>query len=121
MVGAPPGQIGTAALGPLLQPVSSADSTSRCPATCGTALDLLLNTGVVYPLMRALHGRRVRCQFGVDFAFSNRLFAGPLQAATPARLGTGQVVRQRGRVRGAADVPVESSGCRCRRRRKAWM
>jgi len=90
LVGAPPEQIGEASLGPLLRPVLDLGIDLALPCYVRHRFDLLINTGIVYPLMRALHGRRVRCQIGVDFAFSERLFAGPLQTATPARFGRAQ-------------------------------
>lgn len=46
----------------------------------------LLNTGLVYPLTRALYGRRVEGQLGIDFGFSPRA----LVALGAARSGSGQ-------------------------------
>jgi hypothetical protein len=38
-------------------------------------LEGLINTGLVYPLTRALYGRRVEGQLGIDFGFSPRALA----------------------------------------------
>ncbi len=38
-------------------------------------LDGLINSGIVYPLTRALYGKRVDGQLGIDFGFSPRLLA----------------------------------------------
>jgi len=39
------------------------------------ALDGLINSGIVYPLTRALYGQRVGGQLGLDFGFSRRMLS----------------------------------------------
>ncbi len=47
----------------------------------------LINRGIIYPLVRALYGRRVRNPFGPDFCLSARLFERvPAATGQPARV-----------------------------------
>jgi hypothetical protein len=50
-------------------------------------LDGLINSGVVYPLTRALYGRRVDGQLGLDFGLSRRMLDGLSQSAGAQRPG----------------------------------
>lgn len=47
----------------------------------------LLNTGIVYPLTRALYGRRADGQLGVDFGFSTRFLSALAEQPTGAAAG----------------------------------
>jgi hypothetical protein len=49
--------------------------------------DGLLNTGIVYPMTRALYGRHVDGQLGVDFGFSSRCLAALAERPTGAAAG----------------------------------
>ncbi|MGH9176494.1 MAG: hypothetical protein ACRD1H_19140, partial [Vicinamibacterales bacterium] len=56
----------------LLQPVLVSDHDLVMPRYAMQTFDGLINTGIVYPFTRALYGKRVRGQIGVDFGFSSR-------------------------------------------------
>ncbi|MEO8070008.1 MAG: hypothetical protein ABI652_01290 [Acidobacteriota bacterium] len=57
----------------LLTPLVDDDIDLVCATYPRHRFDGLINSGVVYPLTRALYGRRVDGQLGVDFGFSTRL------------------------------------------------
>jgi hypothetical protein len=57
-------------LGLLLQPILDADFDFVCPAYQRGRLDGMLNTAIVYPMTRALFGRRVRQPTGWEAAIS---------------------------------------------------
>src|SRR3984893_5062013 len=57
-------------LGLLLQPILDADFDFVCPAYRRGRLDGMLNTAIVYPMTRALFGRRLRQPTGWEAAIS---------------------------------------------------
>lgn len=57
-------------LGLLLQPILDSDFDFVCPAYRRGRLDGMLNTAIVYPMTRALFGRRVRQPTGWEAAIS---------------------------------------------------
>lgn len=57
-------------LGLLLQPILEADFDFVCPAYRRGRLDGMLNTAIVYPMTRALYGRRLRQPTGWEAAIS---------------------------------------------------
>jgi hypothetical protein len=59
----------------LLAPVLEEAIDVVCPNYPRHRLDGLINTGIVYPLTRALYGKRVDGQLGIDFGFSTSLLA----------------------------------------------
>jgi hypothetical protein len=59
----------------LVQPVVVDGFDVVAPGYERQAFDGLLNAAVVYPLTRALYGRRIQGQLGVDFCFSPRVAA----------------------------------------------
>jgi glucosylglycerate synthase len=59
----------------LIRPVVEAHVDVVTPLYRRHTFDGLLNGGVVYPLTRALYGKRVEGQIGLDYAFSARVAA----------------------------------------------
>jgi len=59
----------------LVQPVIVDGFDIVAPGYERQVFDGLLNAAVVYPLTRALYGRRIQGQLGVDFCFSSRVAA----------------------------------------------
>lgn len=57
----------------LLQPIIADDFDVVVPVYDRQVYDGLLNAAIVYPLTRALYGRRIPGQLGVDFGFSARV------------------------------------------------
>ena len=57
----------------LLQPIVVDGFDVVAPVYAREVFDGLLNAGIVYPLTRALYGRRIPGQLGVDFGFSARM------------------------------------------------
>lgn len=57
----------------LVQPVLVDGFDVVAPVYARHVFDGLLNAGIVYPLTRALYGRRIPGQLGVDFGFSPRI------------------------------------------------
>jgi len=64
----------------VVQPILVDNFDVVSPGYNRQVFDGLLNAGIVYPLTRALYGKRLRGQLGVDFGFSARV---------AARYGTG--------------------------------
>lgn len=72
--------------GPLL--ANGLDLVTPCHAR--SPLGGLINTSLVYPLVRALYGKRVRCLIGSDVALSSRLIERRLTSGTtPAARAAG--------------------------------
>lgn len=57
----------------LVRPVLEAGLDLVTPCHARPRLEGLINNGLIYPLVRALYGKRVRCLAGSDFALSARL------------------------------------------------
>jgi hypothetical protein len=57
----------------LIQPLIEKGCDLVVPCYQRHPLEGLINSGIVYPLTRALYGRRIYGQIGQDFAFSTRL------------------------------------------------
>ncbi len=75
-------------IGRLVQPILDEQADLLLPWYPRHRLDGLINTGIVYPLMRALYGRQVDGQLGVDFGLSPRMVAALVESpARPARAG----------------------------------
>ncbi len=72
IIGSNPETVHADALRLLVEPVLGADYDLVVPRYAAHTLDGLINTGIVYPFTRALYGKRVRGQIGVDFGFSAR-------------------------------------------------
>lgn len=62
-------------LGRLLEPVLEGGFEYVCPTYLRRRADAPLNTGIVYPLMRALYGQRLRQPLGGEAALSRSLAA----------------------------------------------
>ena len=57
----------------LIKPVLGRATTLSRPTTCAISTTARSRTAIVYPLTRALYGKRVRQPIGGDFGFSGRL------------------------------------------------
>lgn len=79
-------------LGNLLGPIVGGEFDFVSPAYRRHKTDGTLNTGIVYPLMRALYGRRLRQPLGGEAALSlalvRRLLADPDWRREPAQVGS---------------------------------
>ena len=79
-------------LGLLLQPILEEGFDYVCPTYRRERLDGMLNTAIVYPLTRALFGRRLRQPAGgeaaVSLALSRALLAQPVWRQDPAYAGS---------------------------------
>ena len=78
----------------LLQPVLENDSDLVAPCYAQHKFEGLLNTAILYPLTRAVYGKRILNPLGPDFGLSTRLFATLFQVDS-SRLksaGAGQFV-----------------------------
>ncbi len=62
----------------LLHPVLEGQFDLVLPSYARHTFDGLINRGVVYPLTRALFGKRANGQLGIDFGFSTRMMSGLL-------------------------------------------
>src|SRR5579864_26 len=74
--GALPEGIFPATIQALVRPVIDAQFDLVLPSYARHKFDGLINRGVVYPLTRALFGRRATGQLGVDFGLSTRMLSG---------------------------------------------
>jgi hypothetical protein len=71
----------------LAGPVLEADYDLVAPCYARHRFEGLINRAILYPLVRALYGRRVRNPFGPDFCFSTRL----VERVPPASGNTARV------------------------------
>ncbi len=80
-------------LGLLLQPILEEDFDFVCPSYRRGKLDGMLNTAIVYPMTRALYGRRLRQPTGWEAAISlglaRSLLAQPAWRRDPMYAGSG--------------------------------
>jgi hypothetical protein len=74
--GALPEGISSATIQALVRPVIDAQFDLVLPSYTRHKFDGLINRGVVYPLTRALFGKRVTGQLGIDFGLSTRMLSG---------------------------------------------
>ncbi|MEP7361401.1 MAG: hypothetical protein ABI744_07470 [Chloroflexota bacterium] len=75
LVGAPPEGITPATIHALADPVINLQIDLALPSYSRHRFDGLINRGVVYPLVRALYGKRADGQLGVDFGLSARMLS----------------------------------------------
>jgi hypothetical protein len=66
----------------LVAPVLDHEIDLVCPIYPRHPVEGLINSGIVYPLTRALYGKRVDGQLGIDFGFSARFLATIAEAAS---------------------------------------
>lgn len=76
LVGALPEGILPATIHALLHPVLESQFDLVLPSYARHPFDGLINRGLVYPLTRALFGKRANGQLGIDFGFSTRMMSG---------------------------------------------
>jgi hypothetical protein len=76
LVGALPEGILPATIHALIHPVLESQFDLVLPSYPRHTFDGLINRGLVYPLTRALFGKRANGQLGIDFGFSTRMMAG---------------------------------------------
>lgn len=74
----------------LLQPLLESDFDLVAPYYAPRMYQGLLNTGIIYPLMRCLYGKRIHNPFGPDVGVSRRLAQKILGANRNANGGSGQ-------------------------------
>jgi hypothetical protein len=87
LLGAQPEAITADAIGTLVLPILANQADLLLPSYPRHRLDGLLNTAIVYPLVRALYGQQVDGQLGVDFGLSSRMVAALVDAPRPPRSG----------------------------------
>jgi hypothetical protein len=73
MLGSEAGALTARLVHDLTQPVLNADFDIVAPRYARRKFDGLINRSVVYPLTRALYGKRIQGQIGLDFGFSARV------------------------------------------------
>jgi hypothetical protein len=86
-VGAMPDAILPATIHALVHPVVDAQFDLVLPSYARHKFDGLINRGLVYPLTRALFGRRANGQLGIDFGVSTRMISGVLDHQDGRGLG----------------------------------
>ncbi len=87
LIGAQPDGITPDAVTALVSPVLAAEADLVLPCYPRHRLDGLLNTGIVHPMVRALYGRRVDGDLGVDFGLSPRMLSALVQSPRAGRGG----------------------------------
>jgi glucosylglycerate synthase len=80
LIGALPQSITPAKLRAAVEPVADWQFDLVLPCYARHKLDGLINSGIVYPLARALYGQRIDGQLGIDFGFSRRFISGVFSA-----------------------------------------
>lgn len=73
MVGSPPESVTPELVQTLALPVLDGQCDVVAPRYARQKFESLLDSAIVYPLTRALYGKRLRGQLGLDFAFSARV------------------------------------------------
>lgn len=73
VIGSEPEQISPELVRALVQPIIVDGFDVVAPGYVREVFDGLLNAAVVYPLTRALYGRRIPGQLGIDFGFSQKV------------------------------------------------
>jgi hypothetical protein len=81
LVGAHPDAVSPETISRLVRPVLDGQADVLLPCYPRHRLEGLINTGIVYPLMRSLYGRQADGQLGVDFGLSPRMVAALVQPA----------------------------------------
>jgi hypothetical protein len=79
LIGAQPDAMNPETIGCLVRPILDEQADVLLPCYPRHRLDGLINTGIVYPLMRSLYGRQVDGHLGVDFGLSPRMVAALVQ------------------------------------------
>jgi len=109
LIGAQPDAITADTVGTLVRPVLAGEADLLLPSYPRRRLDGLINTGIVYPLVRALYGRNADGDLGTDFGLSARMLAALVQPPRPARGGPVWLLAEaveRGLQVGQAHLPV---------------
>jgi hypothetical protein len=73
MLGSPPDAVTPALVHALAQPVLTGECHVVAPRYARQKFDGLIDSAIVYPFSRALYGKRIRGQIGLDFGFSARV------------------------------------------------
>jgi hypothetical protein len=73
VLGSDPGALSPGVVQALVHPILDQGVDIVTPLYARGRFEGLINSAVVYPLTRALYGKRIRGQMGLDFAFSGRL------------------------------------------------
>jgi glucosylglycerate synthase len=71
----------------LVQPVTEREFDLVAPCYAPHKFEGLLNSGILYPLTRAVYGKQIQNPLGPDFGFSARFFQTLLQAGTAKARG----------------------------------
>ena len=75
VLGSDPGALSSSLVQALVHPILDQGLDVVTALYARSRFEGLINSAVVYPLTRALYGKRIRGQLGLDFAFSARLAA----------------------------------------------
>jgi hypothetical protein len=87
MLGSNGSVLSTAMVESLLRPLLTSDLDLAAPRYRRHKFEGLINSAIVYPLTRALFGRRIQGQIGVDYGFSGRLVSRLLSSEGATRPG----------------------------------